>query len=702
MTFNDRFPQEWPKHLAQDAKISTTDTAPPVGQALLDFTSMDSTTFEQFCWWLLKKDHALAGCKRLGRVGTRQDGIDLLAFDSASTDRLRVFECKAWKEFTPTAMTDAIDAFLKGEWAASTNSFTFILAQRDAGSALLKRWTKEKQKLKRAGIEADLWTAHNLTLKAQRYPDILTKFFPFHSVETFANLWMERVAFHELVLKSFFDPREEVAKWARQLMGEEHSRGDTDLTDDGQAPLAGKLDRAAGASEEAGELSRPSPFIDGAFRNIAQFGNSWHFKGPWFHFSAILPDERFTHASAAITFNRPDVQGMVLTVDHTWLLTRFLFKVGVPLRSRCRDIILGEAHNEQGLLVLDLPHCRLSLQEAGVRDLLEVADRLTVAMSGALQRLELAWSAQHFPFVTRGEKKVALAALPKALWRAIGQFAFEHDVSKGDTPWHMFDGHTQVLKPFHQIATEQFDRGYHGIFYAYEIDSLSYNDEVVLLWQPNGPNPEQGCSPRGWWSCEFALAWLNDALLPEVKRWAYQRNFGTPWSRLFKSRQANACLQYLDEKFVIRDLREPPLLVEGRLTRSITECVQELQSFFYGASAEQYFIRPGKVDALYYAVALAAKAERGYVGYAQSKLEIREDITNHGDLIAQIHQYILNGRVRATSGAADGALRALLEMLNDSDSHLQDADRQAITESLIPFAEIFDEAMFVRRHTKWS
>jgi hypothetical protein len=702
MTSNDRFPQDWPRHLAQDAKVSPVDTAPPFGQALLDFTSMDPITFEQFCWWLLKKDHTLAGCKRLGGPGTKQDGIDLLAFDAASTDRLRVFECKAWEEFTPTAMTDAIDAFLKGEWAASANSFTLILAQRDAGSALLKRWAKEKQRLKRAGIGGDLWTAHNLTLKAQRYPDILTKFFPFHSVETFANLWMERVAFHELVLKSFFDPREEVAQWARRLMGDEHSRGETDLAEDGQAPSAGKTDRAASAGDEARESSGQSPFIDGIFRNIAQFGNSWHFKGPWFHFSAILPDERFTHASAAITFNRPDMQGVVLTVDHTWLLTRFLFKVGAPLRSRCRDIILGEAHNEQGLFVLDLPHCRLSLQEAGVRDLLEVADRLTVAMSDALQMLELAWSAQHFPFVTRGEKKVALAALPKPLWRAIGQFAFEHDVSKGDTPWHMFDGNTQVLKPFHRTATEQFEAGYHGIFYAYEIDDLSYTDEVVLLWQPDGPHPEQGCSPRGWWSCEFAVGWLNDALLPEVKRWAYQRNFGTAWSRLFKSRRARAYSQYLDEVFVMRDLCERPLLVEGELTRSIVESVQELQSFFYGASDERCFIRFGEVDALYEAVALAAKAGRGYVGYAQSKLEIQEDPADHADLIAHIRQYVRSGRVRSNSGTADGALRALLEMLNDSDAHLDEADRQAIVDSLIPFAKMLDEAMFVRRHTKWS
>jgi len=702
MTLSDRFPQDWPRHLAQDAKVSPVDTALPLGQALLNFNIMDSTTFEQFCWWLLKKEHTLAGCKRLGAPGTKQDGIDLLAFDASSTDGLRVFECKAWEEFTSAAMTKAIDTFLKGEWAASANSFTLILAQRDVGASLLKCWVKEKQRLKCAGIEGDLWTAHNLTLKAQRYPDILTKFFPFHSVQTFANMWMERVAFHELVLKSFFDPREEVAQWARQLMGDKHVRGEADPTEDGQAPSADNTAPKVSAASEAWGASESPPFIDGIFRKISQFGNSWHFKGPWFEFSAILPNERFTHASAAITFNRPDMQGVVLTVDHTWLLNHFLFKVGAPLRSKCRDIILGEAHGEPGLFVLDLPHCRLSLQEAGVRDLLKVADCLTVAMKDALQRLEFAWSAHCFPFVTRGEKKVALAALPKPLWHALCQFAFEHDVSKGVTPWHMFDGNLHVIKPFHLTATDQFEAGHHGIFYAYEIDDLSYADEVVLLWQPDGPHPEQDCSPRGWWSCEFAVAWFNDVLLPEVKRWAYQRSFGSAWSRLFKSHKAQAYSQYLDEVFIMRNLHERPLLVEGRFTRSIVESVQKLQSFFYGALDEQCFIRPGQVDALYEAVALAAKAGRGYVGYAQSKLDIQEDSTNHADLISHIRQHVRNGRVRSNSGAADGALRALLEMLNDSDAHLNDADRQTIIESLIPFAKMLDEVMFVCRHSKWS
>ncbi|AOJ66595.1 hypothetical protein WJ32_30060 [Burkholderia ubonensis] len=162
-----------------------------MGEPLLDFAAMHYTTFEQFCWWLLKKDQTLIGCKRLGGNGTSQEGIDLFAFDEQQSEKLNVFECKAWKNFNATSLTKAVDAFLKGSWSSLTKKFTIILAQRDIdGTALAHRWHVEKQRLKCVGIDGDLWTAHTLTLKVQAYPDILSKFFPWHSVDFYANQWM--------------------------------------------------------------------------------------------------------------------------------------------------------------------------------------------------------------------------------------------------------------------------------------------------------------------------------------------------------------------------------------------------------------------------------------------------------------------------------------------------------------------------------
>ncbi|WP_035824545.1 hypothetical protein, partial [Cupriavidus sp. SK-4] len=147
-----------------------------------------------------------------------------------------------------------------------------IVAQQDMGGGQLAlRWTTEKERLKRAGIEGDLWTAHTLTQRVQTYPDILSKFFPWHSIDLFANRWMERVAFHELVSKAFFDPRERVACWARDLVAQ---TGSSSPEHRGALPSA---QNGSVEPDDDGYLAS-SLEIDGIHRQVNRNGNSWHFK----------------------------------------------------------------------------------------------------------------------------------------------------------------------------------------------------------------------------------------------------------------------------------------------------------------------------------------------------------------------------------------------------------------------------------------
>ena len=67
-----------------------------------------------------------------------------------------------------------------------------------------------------------------------------------------------------------------------------------------------------------------------------------------------------------------------------------------------------------------------------------------------------------------------------------------------------------------------------------------------------------------------------------------------------------------------------------------------------------------------------------------------------------IHEYIREGCVVPGSAVADNVLRAMLEMLDDSDAWLPDAERATIREHLAPFARLRDDAILVQRHTKWD
>lgn len=295
-----------------------------------------------------------------------------------------------------------------------------------------------------------------------------------------------------------------------------------------------------------------------------------------------------------------------------------------------------------------------------------------------------------------------MAAIHKDVWHELGRFAEEHDVSKGNSPWHMFDGNRKVLKPYHETANEDFDSDYHGIFYATQIDGLSQENEVVLLWQPNDLPPNQALSPRGWWPCEFAFQWLNEVLLPEVKRRVYERHFGGGWKRIFHSRRAHAFAARLDELFAARDLRQRPLIRHGNWTASIVESAQMLQYHFHALGTPEPYIRQCEMENLYRAVAIIAQGNRGYVRYAGSKLGLRGSPADHGDLIRMIDEYIGKGRVTPNSVVADNVFRAMLEILDDSDNWLPEADRATIRDHIAPFARLRDDATLVYRHTKWS
>lgn len=677
---NHRFPKDWPSHLQSNASVSPDNSVPPTEQILLDIASMKPETFEQFCWWLLKKDESLVGCQRLGGNGHAQDGIDLFASSKLHENKFEVFECKASEKYTPDKLKKAINAFLHGIWASKTAKFTLILAQQETTPPLANVWTEQALHLRKAGIEAELWTAHELTLKVQPYPDILTKFFGSYRIDGFANIWMERVAFHELVSRSLFDPREDVAKWARKM--------------------------SAGSGTEKSESSQgknqKNLVIDGEYRKESSAGNGWQYSGPWFSISLILPGGHFTHASAAINFNRPDMQGMTLTVDHKWLLHKFAFRVGAPLTGKNRAYLIQHSEKEQKKCVIDFPNCRMFLEKEGAEELAFASDLLTDRIREALLSIEKNWAAYDFPFISSTGQKVALCAIHKDVWREIGRFAVDHDNERGSTDWHMFDGNPNVLKPYNPKHSQRYDAGYHGIFYASEIEGLSFKDEVVLLWEPDSLNPDKELSSRGWWSCEYAYHWLTEQLLPAVKKRMWDEECSGHLRRALNPKRTKAIASWLDEKFVVRNLREPPLIRDGNWTVGIRECMEELQVFFHSIQGNEPYLVQNDVEELYKICAAMAQGNRGYLGYISSKLDLGNTPENHTSLAELIDRHLREERIVSNCGVADHTFRAMLELIGGEDNWLPQSLQIRIRQALTPFAQIRDDAILVHRHTHWS
>lgn len=689
----DELPQEWPEHLDAEATVQPVNRLFPRGEFVLDFTAMPAASFEQFCWWLLSKEQTLRGCQRVGRNGSKQDGIDLFAYDERFANKLNIYECKAWKKFDATRLTEAIDSFLQRGWSGAASSFTLILAQPDLGN-LAGRWHVERQRLRAAGIEGELWTALHLTQKIQAHPDLLSKFFPGAQAEAFGNLWMERTGFVDLVSKAVFDPRKRVARKAREVIEQSGGLTDNILRDD---------DISVGQAETHDRsMLGPSSRVIDTYRTISHNGRHWFYKGPWFSVSLFLPDYTSASASAAFDFHQDNLRGVTLTVSHEWLLKSFLFSSEAPLSSEGRSFIVGKMPGETHQYLINLPNCRLTLEEKVVQELAGVADLMTKVMRDALMALEGTWSAVDFPFLDwGGSHKVAMASLRKDVWREIGRFTEEHDYASGSSPWHIFDGHSEFLKPFHQKPVGIYEDGYHALIYASKAGDFFSEDSVTLLWAPDTLT-YRSPSPSGWWSCEYAFHWLNDTLLPEVKRRVFLREYGSWWLRFWHAKDAKRFLHYLDEIFVVRDLRQPALLHDGGWTTGIVQSVEALRAFFTSVSVDSVrpYIRRQEVENLHRAVALIAGHNRGFPGYVASSLSLDKRPSSHAELIEMIHQRIESGAVVSSCHVVDYVFRAMLELLGDADDFLCLSDREAVQLWMLPFARVRDDGLLVRRHTK--
>ncbi|NVZ66044.1 hypothetical protein HX867_28460, partial [Pseudomonas gingeri] len=171
------FPQQWCAHLHDLASTTVHSQHTPLGASPFSFSDMSGEQFEQFCWWLLRKDHDLVGCQVLGKQGAKpQGGIDLFAFHRSQPDVLRVYECKCWKRFTPGALRHTVDRFLSGRWADTARVFTLVLSSSGV-QGFGGEWIEARRKLADRGIEGVIWTAEHLSEKLQAAPDVISRFF---------------------------------------------------------------------------------------------------------------------------------------------------------------------------------------------------------------------------------------------------------------------------------------------------------------------------------------------------------------------------------------------------------------------------------------------------------------------------------------------------------------------------------------------
>lgn len=654
------FPQQWGAHLHELAPTTVHSQHTPLGASPFSFSGMSGEQFEQFCWWLLNKDHDLVGCQVLGKQGTRsQDGIDLFAFHRSRPDVLRVYECKCWKRFTPGVLKDTVDRFLSGRWVSTARAFTLVLSQSGV-QGLSGEWIEARRKLADRGIEAELWTAEHLSVKLQAAPDVISRFFGEMAAARWGADWMRRVAFHDSLLQALEDPRPNVSGLARDFIGQDR-----------------------GASEE--------------LVTYHVTDRSWFIRRPWIEISALLPrGEEFQYpGSAIISLKLPDTAGVDVVLDQKWMLENLLGHSGSPVSPEARPFFKGPLSRDKTGEIVDFKHCRFIIPPEALKEIITASDALSDAYLSALQQQESQWESTGFPVVTWNGPQVALCKVDRRAWDCILAFANHHDVRKGTTVWHIFHEARDRLMPYCEL-------GYRGMFWGVNIPEFCDENEIAILWDPSFLDGRS--DRRAAWSCVETYTWIYNELLPAIGRWASANRFTRLHRWLHPKATRNEMVQIVESwnsAWMLNEVRSVHLLYgEAFRNLGLFQTLSRLQSFYNtaGRCSRAHF----SLDAcmgLYRTLLCLLEGERGYAPYIAAKLGLGANCQDHTELRTHLVERMKNRTIITGPTTVEYVMRAMLEAISEDDGWIDPRTRDAAFDSLMPWMVFHDRQLLIERHS---
>lgn len=169
----------------------------------LPFDRLTWKAFEHLCLALVDLDERVELGHMYGVEGEEQDGIDLFG-DRLDNDRAIVFQCKRVEEFGPAKIRRMVDKFLgktndgqplkdkdgqpipdpvddEGNsiepWHRRADTFVLCISRPLNTTLQQNAWRQTKERLKREGIQAELWDPSVLGRKLRNAPEIVDIYF---------------------------------------------------------------------------------------------------------------------------------------------------------------------------------------------------------------------------------------------------------------------------------------------------------------------------------------------------------------------------------------------------------------------------------------------------------------------------------------------------------------------------------------------
>lgn len=547
-------------------------------------------------------DGMLVRAFRYGKSGSAQGGVDVMVFDSTAR-KCDYYEGKRWARIAKGDITAWVDKFLHGPHVADARKFVLCTTFNVFEVTDLALEWKECAKLLAAHeIDGDLWDGAKIHTLLRRRRPIVS-----------------------------------------ELFGDDVA--DRYCVQESRIP--------AEPPEHAFEAKR-----------IGQFGRSLTLQNVSISCDVLLPSDDEMSAGAILSFARRNLSGISITISGNELVRWMQWRAharadqtrpyAVPMVGDTSKVVLMANSARLTLNRDEIQHLDWVLQTAWASFYKIATEQLTRYRCGRFKRLRGSTG----PFL--------LASVERSLWRVMLEFAQEHDVAKGNSPWHIFDGAPGCLKVYTQTVNDRFDEGYHAILYAHDAGSiwLPWETSVAIGWEvPASGGTAVDVSARTNWDADFTHDWLLEEFIPEVLRWQSIVRLGQPSKPRFWSSRAAQPIQHrpvdvssvASSSAIELNLRIVPEDFDGLLA-----CIGVLQSHFNGRHSNVE-IEPALEKAVLKAIDRALTfAKLPYEGYLRGALSISPE----EDLVAAVRDRVRADSPATSSTTMDFRLRGLLEVMS--------------------------------------
>jgi len=369
---------------------------------------------------------------------------------------------------------------------------------------------------------------------------------------------------------------------------------------------------------------------------------------------AIMPKYNNTETRCIIYLRTLKIRGCMVLLNNKTIVTELFSGLYTDPKHGTRAFVefeKGVEGNEDTRsldnAVIHIGNNKLKLSSEDIYTFCQVIDSYAEKYIEFISNIENILMTHKFP-ISKRRNNYKLITLTNEQWRQLVNFAFKHDVDRGNSKWHIFDRNGFYIKVYTDKKHDKYNVGYHAFFnFEFDEDIVLYSELAVkdktITWEfvEDLDNRGMDCiCERENWNAEIAYRWLTEELMPKVlaknNRLRFFKKKSNEIYEMFRNRKFEF-IKYLTEKKV-------------KSIEELGDIVNQLQVYYYSHPHNKYRISKNDLEKIHNSILLCInKSEKVDIHYICDKLGFNQVKTTN-ELIVEIEADINNIKEKTVIG----------------------------------------------------